>query len=50
MTNEAESLGVCPECGAAIHKGQILIEYTTEEGDTECFADCYSCEAVVRPE
>jgi formate dehydrogenase maturation protein FdhE len=50
MSNESDSLGVCPECGAEIRASQILVEYTTEDGATERFADCYSCETVVHPE
>jgi hypothetical protein len=50
MSNESDSLGVCPECGTELRAGQILVEYTTADGTTEYFADCYSCETVVHPE
>jgi formate dehydrogenase maturation protein FdhE len=50
MSNGSEALGVCPECGTEIRASQILVEYTTADGATERFADCYSCETVVHPE
>jgi len=50
MSNESEPLGVCPECGDEIHPYQVLVEYETEEGETDRFVECYSCDEVVRPE
>jgi hypothetical protein len=49
MPPEAEPLGVCPECGADITPGQVLIKYKQDDGETGRFAECFSCDEVVRP-
>jgi len=50
MPPETETVGVCPECGAEIGPGQILIEYEQEDRSRGLFAECYACEAVVSPQ
>lgn len=48
--SSADSLGVCPDCGTEIQPYQVLVEYETEDGETDRFAECFSCDEVVRPE
>lgn len=50
MNTDSRSLGRCPECGRIIPSGWTLIEYERANGETAVFAECPSCEAVVRPE
>lgn len=50
MPPATDPLGVCPECGADIALGQILIEYEQEDGKIGRFAECFACDKVVRPE
>lgn len=50
MTADSRSLGRCPECGRSVPSGWLLIEYERADGERGVFAECPSCEAVVRPE
>lgn len=45
-----DQLGHCPQCGEAIPATWKLIEYEREDGTTGVFAECPTCEAVVKPE
>ncbi|WP_191967160.1 MULTISPECIES: hypothetical protein [Haloferax] len=50
MNSDSSTIGRCPECGAELSPGQKLIEFEESEGTTGVFAECYSCDEVVRPE
>lgn len=50
MTTNTTSLGRCPECGRSVPSGWALIEYERADGERGVFAECPSCEAVIRPE
>jgi endogenous inhibitor of DNA gyrase (YacG/DUF329 family) len=50
VTADASPLGHCPECGRAVPANWALIEYERADGEVGVFAECPSCEAVVRPE
>ncbi len=50
MNSDSDTLGVCPDCGNSISHSWKLIEYQDESGTTRCFAECTSCEKVVKPE
>ncbi|WP_216824777.1 DUF7837 family putative zinc-binding protein [Salinigranum rubrum] len=50
MTANAAPLGHCPECGRSVPQNWVLIEYERENGERGVFAECPSCEEVVRPE
>ncbi|QCQ77385.1 hypothetical protein E6P09_18880 (plasmid) [Haloferax mediterranei ATCC 33500] len=50
MTSDSTILGRCPDCGAEIEPYQSLIEFEEADGTTGVFAECYSCDEVVRPE
>jgi endogenous inhibitor of DNA gyrase (YacG/DUF329 family) len=50
VTADAAPLGHCPECGQSVPRGWALIEYERANGERGVFAECPSCEAVVRPE
>jgi hypothetical protein len=46
----APSLGRCPDCGESLAASWKLIDYQDEHGQTRCFAECPTCDAVVKPE
>lgn len=46
---ESTSGEYCPECGCAIPRAAVLIEYESAVGKTG-YADCPGCGNVVRPE
>lgn len=48
MAPHASPLGRCPDCGAGIPAGMLLIEYERTDGLAR-YAECPDCEAVVRP-
>jgi len=50
MSNKTEPLGVCPDCGAEIQQLQLLVEYEKDDGTIGRFAECVSCDEVVKPE
>ena len=50
MTSDSTALGRCPDCGEEIEAYQSLIEFEEADGTTGVFAECYSCDEVVRPE
>ena len=50
MTTDAAPLGRCPECGRSVPSGWALIEYERANGEQGVFAECPSCESVIRPE
>lgn len=49
MQRNATVLGQCPTCDAAIPRGQLLLEYETDRGWPEMFAECQDCGDVVHP-
>jgi hypothetical protein len=44
------ALGCCPDCGEHIPQGWLLVEYEKDSGETGIWAECPSCNDVVRPE
>ncbi|MFC6729409.1 hypothetical protein ACFQDG_12225 [Natronoarchaeum mannanilyticum] len=48
MTAQHADLGDCPNCGAAVPSGQLLIEYEAEDGGG-VWAECPDCSKVVDP-
>ncbi|MFB6354799.1 MAG: hypothetical protein ABEJ92_12025 [Halobacteriales archaeon] len=44
-----QPLGACPECGATIPAGGLLIEYETADGGSARYAECPACRDVVHP-
>ncbi|QLH83784.1 hypothetical protein [Halosimplex pelagicum] len=50
MNADESSLGRCPDCGEQIPEAWLLIEYETDESETEIWAECPTCEDVVAPE
>jgi NAD-dependent SIR2 family protein deacetylase len=50
MSPDSSSLGHCPDCGRSIPPGWKLIEYEQEDGSMGVFAECPSCEEVIKPE
>ena len=42
--------GSCPRCQAAIHTGDALITYETDDGDAAAWAECPDCGAIVHPQ
>lgn len=49
MYERATVLGQCPDCETPIPRGYLLIEYETDGGWPEMFAECPECEDVVHP-
>lgn len=43
------TLGVCPDCRAAVTAADVLIEYEAGDGGTDQFAECPECGEVVSP-
>ncbi|WP_083874960.1 DUF7837 family putative zinc-binding protein [Haloferax sulfurifontis] len=50
MTSDSTILGRCPDCGEETEAYQSIIEFEDSDGSTGVFAECYSCDEVVRPE
>jgi hypothetical protein len=50
MTDSPAPLGHCPSCEREISAAWKLIEYEQADGNTGIFAECPSCEKVVKPE
>jgi hypothetical protein len=50
MSPDSSPLGHCPECGRSIPDGWKLIEYERADGEPGVFAECPSCESIIRPE
>ncbi|WP_353633943.1 hypothetical protein ABSL23_12400 [Halobacterium sp. NMX12-1] len=48
MSTESQSLGACPECGAAIPPGAVLVEYERDDGPV-VYAECPECVEPVHP-
>ncbi len=48
MPSEHQTLGVCPECGADIPSGSVLLEYE-QEGERSVYAECPDCVEPVHP-
>lgn len=48
MATTTTTLGTCPDCGAAIPRHRLLIEYETSDGPAR-FAECPDCGGVVHP-
>ena len=46
---EAAILGRCPNCDADIPAAGLLIEYETDGGWPQMFAECPACADVVHP-
>ncbi len=49
MDSEPSSLGTCPDCDDPIAPARKLIEYKDGNGNTRCFAECPTCDEVVKP-
>ncbi|WP_449272189.1 DUF7837 family putative zinc-binding protein [Halorubrum halodurans] len=49
MTNSPPPLGQCPNCESEISQAWKLIEYEEADGSTGVFAECPSCDEVVKP-
>jgi len=49
LMSQAQQLGTCPHCDAAIATSDVLIEYTRSGTSTQ-YAECPHCESVVRPD
>lgn len=47
---DASELGVCPNCGAAVPRQWLLIEYERADGNLGLYAECPDCSEVVRPQ
>lgn len=43
-------LGHCGRCGARVPRGNRLITYRDERGESATYAECPNCETVVHPE
>jgi len=50
MTSDQSILGRCPECSEDIPAAWLLIEYETDDGGTDIWAECPACETVVAPD
>lgn len=40
----------CPNCASVVNTTNVLIEYETENGRPEVWAECPTCRDVVHPE
>lgn len=49
VMTQQQLLGTCPHCRAELTRGDVLIEYR-RNGTTTHYAECPSCETVVRPD
>ncbi len=47
-TRDPTPLGACPRCDAVIEPRNVLIEYTTGDGEA-VWTECPACHAVVDP-
>lgn len=47
---DVSELGVCPNCGAAIPRQWLLIEYERADGNLGLYAECPECNEVVCPQ
>jgi len=47
-TRDPTPLGACPRCDAVIESRNVLIEYTTDDGEA-VWTECPGCHAVVDP-
>jgi hypothetical protein len=50
MTTDPSLLGQCPTCKREISQAWKLIEYEQADGNIGIFAECPSCEEVVKPQ
>jgi hypothetical protein len=50
MTSSPPLLGYCPTCEREISQAWKLIEYEQADGSLGVFAECPSCEKVVKPQ
>ena len=51
MTPQHSSrIGTCPHCNSEITEFHVLIEYQTSNGDESVWAECPSCQEVIKPE
>lgn len=50
MTSSPPLLGHCPTCEREIAQAWKLIEYEQADGSLGVFAECPSCEKVVKPQ
>ncbi|TKX57100.1 hypothetical protein EXE43_18260 [Halorubrum sp. SS5] len=50
MTNNPLSLGHCPTCNREISQAWKLIEYERADGDIGVFAECPTCDEVIKPQ
>jgi len=49
MTEQDQSLGVCPFCGSVLPAGSVVITYEVD-GEQRVFARCSECREPVHPE
>ncbi|MEF8893358.1 DUF7837 family putative zinc-binding protein [Halodesulfurarchaeum sp.] len=49
MSSQTSRVGRCPHCTESLGQHDVLISYE-RGGSTEYYAECPTCEAVVRPE
>jgi len=49
MTEQDQSLGVCPFCGSVLPAGSVVITYEAD-GEQRVFARCSECQEPVHPE
>ncbi|WP_167880004.1 DUF7837 family putative zinc-binding protein [Halorhabdus rudnickae] len=49
MHSDTRIVGRCPQCGAAIDPGRVIIRYERTDGEA-MYATCPDCRDVVRPE
>ncbi|PSQ37933.1 hypothetical protein BRD13_08475 [Halobacteriales archaeon SW_5_70_135] len=47
--HSSDAVGRCPTCGSPISSERVLIEYE-RSGTAAAYAECPSCQGVVRPE
>ena len=50
MSDTAQDIGRCPNCGKRITDPWILVEYEKDDGTEGIWAECPACAAVIAPE
>lgn len=50
MPDEAEALGLCPECGEQVTPPWVLLRYEKDDGTEGVWAECPNCQEVISPE
>lgn len=49
MQPHTSDVGRCPDCGATVPRGGVLVRYRRADGPA-MYAECPACAGVVRPE